>query len=169
MVFWWKRKPQVELSPAADDLLRLAVQEHNLKNDALIREWSFGNVAEWNCDQDTGEFVMVTHDCDTVVADFQAVGSFEKRSRTWEWAWNNPNIDKKLCVDSQLVKAFGKREAISYLTLPMFKTPKTGDVTEYVTYLGAIASKVTAAQGVFPGDIGDLVLVVTLKNLRRVA
>ncbi len=163
MVFWRKRKPSVELSIEADRVLREAVEEHNRKNDVLMREWSFNAIAEWNCDQDTGRFVMTTHDGATVTADFQAVGSYEKRSKTWEWAWNNPHIDKRLRVDSQKVKTFGEQQGINYLTLPMFTVPKL----EFVTYLAAIASRVTNAQGAFPGDIGDLVLWVTLKNLRR--
>jgi len=162
MVFWRKRKPSVDLSIEADEVLRLAVEEHNQKNDTLVREWSFDSIANWNCDQDTGQFVMVTHGGKEVFADFQAVGSFEKRSETWEWAWNNPHIAEPLRVDSQKVKEFGEKEDISYLTLPFFTIPKP----EFATYMAAIASRVTNAQGVFPGDVGGLILFVTLKNLR---
>jgi hypothetical protein len=163
MVFWRKRKPRIELSIEADQVLREAVEEHNRKNDLLARDWSFNSIAEWNCDQDTGQFVMVTRQGTRVLADFQAVGSFEKRTQSWEWAWNNPHIDKRLSVDSRKVKSFGEKEGINYLTLPMFTLPKL----EFATYLAAIASRVTNAQGAFPGDIGELVLWVTLKNLRH--
>jgi uncharacterized protein DUF6882 len=98
-----------------------------------------------------------------VEADGQAIGSYSAKDNSWEWAWNNPNIEERLKVDVRLVRDFGKKQKIEYLVAPMVPVPDE----KVPTYLSAVAIKVIGLDGVFAGAAGAITVFLSLKGLKR--
>ena len=161
-----KRKPNIALdaplSPEADQFLAEATVEFNTKQEALSRDWRFGKSKEWGYDQESGIFRMHFADGSQFNADGQILGSYCAGDSSWEWAWNNPNIDAPVAKDSHAVKALGERLGIEYLTAGMIPIP--GEA--FVSYLCAIGIKATESIGVYRGDAGPIDVLITLKRPR---
>ena len=162
----FRRKKSLEpvpLSPEADAFLAAATAEFNDKQAALSANWSFGEYEQWGFDQYSGLFTLTLADGSRVLADGQILGSHSPRDGSWEWAWNNPNVEAGVARASQAVRDLGERLGISYLTHG--RIPVEGDV--FVSYLCAIGVKATGSDGAFLGSAGAINVHVLLANLRR--
>jgi hypothetical protein len=98
-----------------------------------------------------------------VLADGQILGSYSPRDGSWEWAWNNPNVEAGVARASHKVKELGKRLNIAYLVRGKGNMP--GGVL--VSYLCAIGVKATESDGVFKGNAGPIEVHLLVTNLRR--
>ncbi len=150
------------LSPEADKFLGTATEEFNKKQDALRREWRFDSYKEWRYDQFSGILELDFKDGAQFNADGQILGSYSSGDHSWEWAWNNPNVEAAMTRDSQLVKQLGERLGISYLVAGMVPVPSE----VFASYLCAIGIKATDSIGVFRGKAGPIDVMITLKNAR---
>jgi hypothetical protein len=171
MFGWFKKKaaPKVSLdgslSPEADRFLREATAEFNKKQEALHRDWRFNETAQWAYDQDGGVLRLSFPDGAGVEADGQILGSYSPSDASWEWAWNNPNIDAKVARDSRAVRDVGKRYGIAYLGLGRIPLPSP----KMISYLCAIGLKATASVGIYEGEAGPIKIMIMLKNMRKVS
>jgi Family of unknown function (DUF6882) len=152
------------LSPEADRYLGEATAEFNAKQDALSRDWRFDVFEEWTYDQYGRTLKLGFKDGSQLEADGQILGSYMAARQSWEWAWNNPNVEEAAKVDSLLVKQVGQRLGIDYLLSGIVPAP----AEEFVSYLCAIGIKATDSVGVFRGKAGPVDVMITLKNLRWV-
>jgi hypothetical protein len=150
------------LSPEADKFLGIAMAEFNAKQEALRRDWRFGSATRWAYDPPSGIFTLEFADGAQFTADGQLLGSFSAESFSWEWAWNNPNLEPAATRDSILVKQLGDRLTVAYLIVGMVPIP--GDL--WVSYLSAIGIKATNSVGAYRGKAGNIEAVITLKNPR---
>ena len=161
-----KSKSQIDtdapLSPEADKYLGEATAEFNKKQEALRRDWRFDDYKQWGYDQFSGILKLDFADGAEFCADGQILGSYLAARQSWEWAWNNPNVEAPMTRDSQLVKQVGERLGISYLVAGMVPAP----TEEFVSYLCAIGIKATDSIGVFRGAAGPVAVMLTLKNAR---
>ena len=162
----FKRKNPLEsgkLSPEADAFLAASMSEFNLKQTALASDWSFTNYEKWDFDQYSGMLVLTLADGSRVLADGQILGSHSSRGGSWEWAWNNPNVEAKMATASYKLKELGSRLGISYLVHG--KIPVEGDAL--ISYLCATGVKATDSDGAFMGSAGPINVYLLVSNMRR--
>ncbi len=113
-----------DLTPEQDAFLGGAIAEHNRNNDRLIKDWGFGEYKECGFDQTTGIFFLMLKDGKKITASGQIYGSFSDADGTWEWAWNNPNVEDLVKKDSMLVREYGEKQGqgFEYLCLGLQPT-----------------------------------------------
>jgi len=140
-----------------------AITEHNRNNEILNKDWGFDNYQEWGFDQEGGTLFIKFKDESVVEANGQIYGSFSNNDNTWEWAWNNSDIEEHIANDSLRVKEYGERENIDFLAEAIIELPDQNTAT----YLGSIAEKLNNAQGLFVGQVEEIYIFIGLKGLRR--
>ena len=119
----------------------------------------------WGYEQDTLEFKLLDKNNKTIYAgDAQVIGTYSKPDGTWEWAWNNPNIEKKAAKDSLLAKNYGKKEGLEYLTSGIVDVLRKED---FAAYLAAIGLKLSKADFAYRGDTGPLVVYLLVSNIQK--
>jgi len=164
----FKRRPGADfdapLSPEAGQFLAAASDEFNRKQEALQNTWNFGSAAQWGYDQLSGVLRLTFADGSRLEAEGQVLGSYCPGDGKWEWAWNNPNVDRKVAKDSHKVRELGDRLQISYLQLGTIPLPEP----KMVSYLCAIGIKATNSIGVYQGEAGPIQVFILLKRPRRV-
>jgi hypothetical protein len=167
-MFWQKNKTEPKLdfnapmSPEADKFLSEATAEFNAKQASLRNDWRFDSYKKWGYDQFGGVLKLDFEDGAQFCADGQILGSYVASKLSWEWAWNNPNVEDAMKKDSLVVKQVGERLGISYLVTGMIPAP----TEEFVSFLCAIGMKATDSIGVFRGNAGSVAVMITLKNPR---
>jgi hypothetical protein len=152
-----------ELSPEADKFLGDATAEFNARQEALNTDWGFDSYKRWDYDQFSGVLCLTFADGTQFRADGQFLGSYCAGDGTFEWAWNNPNVEHKLTKDSQLVRQLGEQLGIDYLQVGVIPIPDDA----FVSYLSAIGIKATDSIGVFRGNAGPVDVLLLLKNPRK--
>jgi hypothetical protein len=165
---FFKRTPEADfdapLSPEADQFLAAATEEFNRKQKALQNTWNFGSAVQWGYDQLSGVLRLSFPDGSQFEAEGQCLGSYCPGDGTWEWAWDNPNVDGKVAKDSHKVRELGDRLQISYLRIGTIPLPEP----RMVSYLCAIGIKATNSIGVYQGEAGPIQVFIMLKRPRRV-
>ena len=149
-----------DLSPETKQFLREACAEFNVKQNQLREEWRFGECEQWGFEQDTGVFQLDFEDGSKLLADGQIVGSYDSSEETWEWAWNNPNVDEAVARDSQRVRELGADFDLDYLRTGIIPAPGG----PFPAFLAAIGVKATNSIGVYPGNTGDVIVFIMLKD-----
>ena len=157
------RHNPADLSPEADQWLAAALAEYNDKQQILNDEWGFGAFERWAFDTTSRTFTLQFADGTQFEADGQVLGTYCPSDNTWEWAWNNPNIEPSIAVPAEALKPLGERLAISYLTIGTIPTSNR----EVAAYLCAIGVKATGAIGVYLGGDPPVEAAIVLFNPRR--
>lgn len=148
------------LSDEADRFLKESREEFNVKQAHLRDEWRFEEGEEWAFDPDTGNFRLEFEDGSVFQAEGQILGSHDPEEETWEWAWNNPNVEKDVARDSLAVRELGERLEIDCLCAGKISLP----TEEFVSYLCSLGVKATDSFGIYSGEAGALSVAVLLKN-----
>jgi hypothetical protein len=150
------------LSPEADHFLKQASDEFNVKQAHLRDEWRFDECDQWAFDQETGVFKLEFEDGSMFEAQGQILGSHDPDEGSWEWAWNNPNVEKAVASDSLIVRALGEKLEIDYLCEGKVPLPEE----PFVSHLCGIGIKATDSFGVYNGSAGEIMVMILLKNPR---
>jgi hypothetical protein len=150
------------LSPEADHFLKQASDEFNVKQAHLRDEWRFDECDQWAFDQETGVFKLEFEDGSMFEAQGQILGSHDPDEGSWEWAWNNPNVEKAVASDSLIVRALGEKLEIDYLCEGKAPLPEES----FVSHLCGIGIKATDSFGVYNGSAGEIMVMILLKNPR---
>src|SRR5437762_3883403 len=109
---------EVQLSPEADQFLAAACAEYDGKQQALDQDkWRLTSCMEWGFDDTTGAVTVRFEDGSAWEADGQFLGSFNPDDKTFQWAWDSPDMSEHLTRDSRLVKAIGERFGLRYLLM----------------------------------------------------
>jgi hypothetical protein len=131
-------------------LLKMSVDELELKTQAHKDAWGLGKIERWDLSQEKGELVFSLPDGLKAVCPAQIIGTFNSKERTWLWAWDNPSINEKLKADALKVRKYGEQHKIDQLTEPMWKGTE-GDAWA----MAALAVKLCDEQGAYRGPAGD--------------
>jgi hypothetical protein len=98
-----------------------------------------------------------------LVADFQIVGSFSMKSRTWLWAWDNPYLLDNTINEIWKVKGFGDTNDIEKLASP------TWEATEQDAWdMTAIAANLLQARGAYSFLSDDIRVFVIFTRLKMI-
>lgn len=159
-----KRKGKVfDLSPEQDEFLGCAIKKYNESVKKYNEGMKFGDFDKWAYDQFSGRFLLKNNGKTIIDADAQIIGSYHPPSKSWEWAWNNPNIEESAKIDSAIVKEYGDKEKIWYFSDG--KVPVLMD--DQAVYFAAVGMKITESQAIYPGRAGDLTVYLLLKNIKQ--
>jgi hypothetical protein len=156
-----------ELSPEMDAFISAACDEFNSSNNRLREEWDLDQATRFDADLGSGMMNFHFADGRTVIADLQVLGTWSRKAKSWEWAWNNPNIQDSAKVDGAKVRDFGEKSGIDYFASGFVPAP----TMDMAAYLAALAAKVVGATGVLPlppDAEADVIAFVALSNLRTV-
>jgi hypothetical protein len=77
-------------SPEFRAFLEGSMEGLQLQKSAHENTWQLGKEERWDFTQDAGELIWTFSD-QLVVAAAQIIGTFDKRAKTWLWAWANPS------------------------------------------------------------------------------
>jgi hypothetical protein len=158
-----KRNDDGALSPEADQWLAAALAEYNSKLDVMKRDWGFDSFDRWAFDPVTKIFTLQFADGTEFEADGQLLGTYCPGDSSWEWAWNNPNVETHIAVPGDKLKEIGQRLGISYLTAGKVPVP----TREFAAYLCAVGLKAIEAIGVYLGGEPPVEAAIVLYNPRR--
>lgn len=117
--------------------------------------------ARWSLSQDTGEIAFESDKGVRALALAQIIGSYNRKEKSWVWAWSNATISPELRHDSALVRSFGETHSVSSLI-----KRKIACNPEDCWDFTAIACKLGSAQAAYEGLQGNLKIFITFKDLR---
>jgi hypothetical protein len=98
-----------------------------------------------------------------VVFDALIIGTVRNADQSWEWGWNNPNIQSDRVVPAPALQAVGKRFDLRYLQHGMVPLPDE----HFATFLSGIALKVHGGVSVYVSSGQGLQVYLLLSNPRR--
>lgn len=153
------------LSALADEFLTLAVSNFEIRQQTLKSEWGFDSYKEWSYSQDTGIVTLKFADSSSVIAQGQILASHSPAQRTWEWAWNNPHVEKSAASDSAKVKELGLKLGFSYLVEGVVPVSSPS----HLAYLCSLGVEATESSGIFSGPAGAISVYILVKNLSHVS
>ena len=149
------------LSEAADAFLTACNRELNAKQERLAEQW-FAGAKAYQVDLERGTLRLERESGPPVLFDVALVGSHDRETSCWEWAWNNPNVEVPLAVPKASLAQIGKRFNLKYLLYGFVPVP----MADFPMYLSGIALKVTNAYGVHVADHGNIEFYLLLKDPR---
>jgi hypothetical protein len=162
-LFGKKKKPVMfNLTPEQDVYLADAIKIYNSSLLEYDTKYGFTKHDEWGLDQETGRFILQDNEKVVVSADGQIIGSFSSSDLSWEWAWNNPNVEPGMMQSSLKVKQYGEKEGIDYFCEGILHVPDES----YAAYLAAVGQKASDSEVVYRGVMGDLSIFLLLNNFK---
>jgi hypothetical protein len=154
------------LTEEADEFLTACNVEFNDKQDELIGKLVDGH-DNWGADLEQAVLWFTWPEGRKLVFDIEVVGSFSPATRTWEWGWNNPNVEEALAVPKEPLLEAGDKYDLEYLRVGFFFVRKGIDLREFSCFLSGVALKLRGALYAYeaPHDKGSLFLL--LRNPRE--
>ena len=152
-----------ELTPDQDEFLAAAIELYNQTLKEFNERYNITKYA-WGFDQETAKFQLKKNEKVKYEADGQIIGSYSKSEGSWEWAWNNPNIESSVSKDSLKVKKYGEKEDLRYFCEGSLSIENEN----YAAYLAAVGQKLSGAAVTYRGAMGDLSIYILLNNLTEI-
>lgn len=133
-----------KLSEEADRFLTESNTEFNEKQNQL-REQYLSDQVRYDIDFEKGTLVIVRPQS-RVTFEMKLLGSCRNRDNSWEWAWNNPNIDRKIAFPRSELAPLASKHQLHYLDAGAVVLPDE----KFPWHLGGIALKVSpSASGIY--------------------
>lgn len=133
-----------KLSEEADRFLTESNTEFNEKQNQL-REKYLSDQVRYDIDFEKGTLVIVRPES-RVTFGMKLLGSCRNRDNSWEWAWNNPNIDRKIAFPRSELAPLASKHQLHHLDAGAVVLPDE----KFPWYLGGIALKVSpSASGIY--------------------
>jgi hypothetical protein len=148
------------LTPAAEKLLAESVAEFDDKQQRMRDDWLTDHYVQSEFKPEDGTLRLEFADGLWWRADAQLIGTFCASDSTFEWAWNNPRFPKTIARDSVRIRKEGDQLGLAYLRKGMIPIK---DET-HLSFLCAVAAKVTSADGIFRGGGDEVHTFFTVRN-----
>lgn len=139
---------------APDAIFDKAAREHDEKQ-AANAAWGLLNFKRWDLDLVRGEMRLGFDAGRLVSAPVQVIGSFSREDQTWQWAWDNPSVNRLMTQDVKLCRAFGET-----YKLPQYTRPLIDCSEEDAHGFAAVAMHLAGAPGVFQQPDGVIIVSV---------
>lgn len=130
------------------------------KNAAHQTKWGIESCERWDLDTENGKLIFSFPD-KIVTCEAQIIGSLNKFTDTWLWAWANSSVTPNLSRDCLKIKAFGEKYGIQKLIVGEWKSAEE-DAWNMVI-LGYVLGE---AKGAYRGLAGDVLLYLTFGEPR---
>lgn len=133
--------PQTELSTLimqGEDMIEQLAEAH--------RSWGLGTADRWDLDQRGGQ-IRWTFPDKIATAPAQIIGSYNRSTTSWVWAWANDSILPEMSRDSRLVRDWAEANGHTGLALPRVEVDE-----ETAGTIAAVALRVTRATGFYRGS-----------------
>lgn len=103
------RKPRGTTATPSElqTMIDAACYEARIKTQAHQLGWRHGEEDGWDLDQEDGVLVFTFADGSEARCPAQIIGTFDGKTSTWMWAWNNPSIERSLLADSLALRVRG--------------------------------------------------------------
>ena len=154
-------------SPEATAFIDAAHERYELEAERLRTQWKLDQAASMNADLESGVTTYHFADGRRVIADIYVLGSWSRSAKSWEWAWNNPNVPAALKHGADRVREVGQEIGIDEMTWGFVPAPEV----HMGTWMAALAAKALDTGGVLPlppeAD-AEVVLFIALQNIRVV-
>jgi hypothetical protein len=151
------------LSTEADEFLTACNRGFNEKQAELSDTWLRGHDG-YDADLDRGLLWIRRKRSIAVEFDVCCIGSARLSTQTWEWAWNNPNVEQRLALPRSLFVPTAAEYGLKYLESGMVPMPDA----EFGWYVSGIALRLAGGEGVYRAEAKDYEIYLLLKNPRSV-
>src|SRR5262249_39963895 len=98
-----------------DELVRRGMNDLELKHAMYERTFQISQAA-WNVDQDAGLIRFQSPDGNVATAQVQIIGMYNNTEGTWQWAWDNPSVNRPLAALADSMRAYGQQNNLLELT-----------------------------------------------------
>ncbi|MES2899554.1 MAG: hypothetical protein V4723_07485 [Pseudomonadota bacterium] len=151
---------EAPLTLEANKLLAEAVAQFDGKQQRIRDEWRTDSYVRSEFNPGDASLRLDFADGRWLRGDAQLIGTFCASDNTFEWAWNNPRFPSHITRDSLRVRNKGEELGLAYLRKGMIPIK---DET-FLSYLCAIALKVTSAEGIFRTGGDDVHIFFAVRN-----
>jgi len=149
----------------AAELVHHAVHAAQALQDKSDKKWRWQDMGRWDFDGESGTLTFSDRSRASVVADIQLVGSYSKRSNTFQWAWETLGEDDSDAEVISRLRVFGEVRGIDKLTTPNWECDETTGWE-----MTALAAHILGASGVYRAPMKrHLYWFMLLSNWRREA
>lgn len=150
------------ISTEADAWLTDANTRYN-ESVALLKKTWLANTKQVTVSPDSHRLVFTGSE-DKVTFDALIIGTVRRSDRSWEWAWNNPNLPNNRVVPAKKLHELAAKFDLRYLKQGMVPVP----MQDFPLLLSAITLKLHGGSGAYmvPSDNG-LDVYFLLSNPRR--
>ena len=147
-------KPSAELSAAGnaaefETLLRSGMDDLMAKTGSHQDAWGLGQEEQWFLDEGSAELIFTFPDL-AVSASAQVIGTWEKDTGKWTWAWALPSFPEHLQVDALKVKEYGVQHGFHHLCTASWTAEES-----HCWYMTALACWLFQADGAYRGETGN--------------
>lgn len=148
------------LSEAADAFLTACNTEFNAKQQRFVEQW-LADGKEYYVDFARGLLRVGRESGPPVLFHAVLVGSHDRDSGIWEWAWNNPNAETSVALPKSALAGIGEEFNLKYLLSGFVPVP----MEAFPLYLCGIALKATGGLGAHVATEGDMEYYLLVKDL----
>ncbi len=145
-------------------LVHHAVHAAQALQDKSDKKWRWQHMARWDFDGESGTLTFSDPKRASVVADIQLVGSYSKRSNTFQWAWETLGEDDSDAEVISRLRVFGEVRGIDKLTTPNWECDETTGWE-----MTALAAHILGASGVYRAPMKHMYWFMLLSNWRSAA
>jgi hypothetical protein len=150
------------LSEEDDDSLFVCNAEFNEKQEQLHNRW-LADGERYDVDFARGVLRITRRSGPPVLFDVTMVGSHDRAGRSWEWAWNNPNVVASLALPESALAETGRDFNLKYLVTGFIPVP----MDSFPWYLCGTAMKATGALCAYVASDRDMDYYMLLDNPRE--
>ena len=149
------------LSKEADEFLTQCNVEFNDKQRVLADTWLLDH-DRYDIDLERGRFWISRDGRAVFEFDVSVIGSVQPSTQTWEWGWNNPNVERELSVPQSVFAPTADKYGLKYLESGIVPVPNAA----FGWYLSGIALRLAGGEGVYKADGEDYEVYLLLRAPR---
>ncbi|MFE4546858.1 DUF6882 domain-containing protein [Streptomyces sp. NPDC056785] len=144
---WFNGRAEQQATDSQAELATLVMQGEDMIEQLATahRTWGLGTAERWDLNQRTGEIKWTFPDR-VATAPAQILGSYNRSTSSWMWAWANDSILPSMSRDAEKVRAWAAAHGHSGLGLPRVEVDE-----ETAGTIAAVALRITGAAGFYRG------------------
>ena len=156
---------KLAITPQYVELLTAAHAYTTQRQDVLRARFDLASMPHAHLNEASGQLVFSdASGTARVLATVQIVGSVNVETRTWLWAWANPDIDPSLCGDIREVRMLGDARGIGQLATPFWD----GDAVDGWE-MTSISAYVLQAEGAYRAASAQGFVYMIMRSVERLA
>jgi len=141
-------------------MLQNCVEEIQMKNTNLQKNYGFGKYDRWDMNQGDGKLIFSENGEPKVICDIMMLGSYSIDSKTWRWSWANDTVVPELKNNFEKVKEYGKQNSYDDLIDDEFGTDEAG-----AWEMSAIATKILGGKGIYRAPCDNIYIFMMIKEI----